>query len=187
LGPVLDDSIFRTLVQDKPQLSQTFYRRLSDFAELPEPPIRTAGRHETGEVISVPEGGRFLTAARVLLGGDKAAPEHDFFSKINLGYREENPAVEGEVSARQLLSRPPLFEFPAYLDAAHKNSTAEVSFAVEPSGNVHDVEIMVSSGNLELDSLWMRYVRGWQFAPVPEPRNQTGSVKLRFEVSEKSG
>ena len=77
LGPVMDDAMFNTLVETRPELSESFYRRPSDLAVAAELPAQTAGRHVAGEVVSVPFGKKFLETLKSLVGGVKAAPDFD--------------------------------------------------------------------------------------------------------------
>ena len=77
LGPVIDDAMFKTLVDTKPELSQSFYRRPSDLAAAAELPAQSAGRHVAGEVVSVPFGKKFLETLKSLVGGIKTAPDFD--------------------------------------------------------------------------------------------------------------
>ena len=77
LGSVLDDSIFKTLVEAKPQLSETFYRRVSDFSETPalEPPPRIIERHPSGEAAAASFGRKFSASLRDAMDSSKALPE----------------------------------------------------------------------------------------------------------------
>ncbi len=75
LGPVLDDRIFRTLVDTRPQASQTFYRRLSDFSSPAEVEVKTLPRTSPGEIVSLPFGKKMSNSMRTLIGGDKLSPD----------------------------------------------------------------------------------------------------------------
>ena len=90
IGPVLDDSIFRTLVDTRPQLSQTFYRNVSQLPASLEPQAPTIERRSPGEVVSVPFGRRFLDSVRALVGGDKSSPETDLSAHLGTGYPLED-------------------------------------------------------------------------------------------------
>lgn len=77
LGPVLDDTIFRTLVESRPQISKAFYRQLSDF-EPPEPSaseIPAIERYVQGNVVSVPFGKKFGATLKDFVDGDKPSPD----------------------------------------------------------------------------------------------------------------
>ena len=100
LGPVLDDAIFRTLAATKPQLSQTFYRRLTDFSPPVELKPQTIERRSPGDVVSVPFGRKFSSPVRDLMSGDKASPEYEFISRFNLP--DETPDEE-EKKRRHLI------------------------------------------------------------------------------------
>ena len=56
LGPVLDDKIFRTLVENKPELSKTLSRRLSDLISPVNIQTKTSERYSPGPVVSLPLG-----------------------------------------------------------------------------------------------------------------------------------
>ncbi len=158
LGPVLDDSIFRTLVETRPQLSEAFYRRSSDFSAALEPPVRTIERHAPGDVVSVPFGKRFLDPMKVL-AGDKAMPDHDFAAKIEIPYAEGALAIEGEAASRRVLTRP---AEPLPVTAR----AVEVRFAVDAGGAVLSASIALSSGDPQADERFLGHVRGWQFEPL---------------------
>ncbi len=83
LGPVLDDAIFKTLVETKPQFSETFYRHLSDFSQSIEPPIRTIKHHAPGEVVSLPLGKKIGNALRHWLGGEKFTPAYELTKHLD--------------------------------------------------------------------------------------------------------
>lgn len=185
LGPVLDDTLFRVLVQNKPQLSQTFYRHLSDYPALEDLKVRTIERHSPGDVVSLPFGQRFMSSLKGMVGGDKAEPAYEFISRLTSGYSEEVAGLEGEVKNRQVLSRPASPAFPAGLDPSLRDAETEIRFSVEPSGAVSGAAVVVSSGSPEMDLVWLRYLRKWQFSPLDSRRaapDQTGRVRFRFSV-----
>jgi len=189
LGPVLDDAIFRTLTQNKPQLSETFYRRISDFSSPLDLQVKTMERFSSGEVVGLPASKKFLSSLRGLVGGAKTSPDYApvTHEAPALGVSYETSEIEGEASHRQLLSRPEEPLFPLGLDPALKDSEAELQFAVDPSGVVTHAEILLSSGNPDLDLIWVRYVRHWQFSILSETNKlagaQTGKIRLRFSRS----
>ena len=78
LGPVMNDTIFKTLVETRPELSQSFYRRASDFSAVTEPPAQTTERHAAGDVVSVPFGKKFVDSLREIVGGIKSAPDFEW-------------------------------------------------------------------------------------------------------------
>ncbi len=179
LGAVLDDDIFRTLVETKPQLSEAFYRDVTDFTRPLEPPPKKIERMEPGTAVSVPLGKRFLESVKVLVDGDKASPDYEFVSRINLGFEEGIQGLEGEVRDRPVLSRP---EEPQMLSLAESLKGAEVviKFTVDASGGVKSAEIARSSGNESVDALWLRYVRHWRFQPAAGSADQLGTLRFRL-------
>lgn len=183
LGPVLDDSILRTLAQTKPQISETFYRRLSDFTAPMDLEVTTVERHSPGDVVSVPFGKRVTSLLRTLVGGEKSAPHYEFSSRIKLGYSEENYVVEGEIKARSVVSKPKEPILPPDFDAAAKPAEIEVQFVVDPAGIVAKADVTLSSGRPEVDALWAQYLKGWQFSPLEIGKplvDQSGKVRFRL-------
>ena len=77
LGPVLDDAIFKTLVESRPEISKAFYRPPANFSSATEVPAETVERYAPGEVVSVPFGKKFFTSLKDAVNGDKAVPEDD--------------------------------------------------------------------------------------------------------------
>ena len=100
LGPVLDDKMFRTLVETKPEYSQTFYRRLSDFSSPVEIQTQTVERYSRGSVVSLPFGKRTRNTVQSLIGGTKASPEREFISRIKIGFTDEPAGIEDKPKNR---------------------------------------------------------------------------------------
>ena len=138
LGPVLDDSIFRTLVETRPQISETLYRRLSDYTSTVDLEVQTMERHTPGDVVSVPFGKKFLNSVRDLVGGEKSAPAHEFISRIKINYGEDNQTIEGEAKSRRVLNKPDEPVFPEGFDPALRNGQTELQFTVNESGVVQN-------------------------------------------------
>ena len=82
IGAVLDDTIFKTLVENRPQLSQAFYRPLSDFSSKLEPEVKTIERFSPGDVVSVPFRKKFADSLRELIGGPKSSPEYEITPQL---------------------------------------------------------------------------------------------------------
>lgn len=182
LGPVLDDTIFRTLAENKPEYSETFYRRLSDYSAHTELEPAVLTKYSAGEVVSVSLGKRAWESIKNLIGGDKSFP--DFLAPaMRLGESAEESRVEGEVKDREVLSRPPLPLFPFGIDAAYKFAEAEFDFTVEAEGAVGSVQLVRSSGNPEVDGALTHYLKGWQFSPVGLNGSQAGPQKGRVRLS----
>lgn len=179
LGPVLNDTIFKTLIETRPELSQTFYRGPAALSpEALEPKVQTIERYSPGDIVSVPFGKKILNSMRMLVGGDKASPEDDFALRLNLGYPEEVSGMEGEAKDRQVLSRPEEPDVPA-----GAGSEIEIAFTIDPSGAVKSTEITSSSGSSAADALWLRYFRHWQFSPLsgrPHAEDQSGRIRFKL-------
>ncbi len=182
LGPVLDDSIFRTLVETRPELSETFYRRLSDFSKQVDLEVKTMERLSPGEVVGLPLGRRMMSSIRSLVGGAKSSPDTEFASRLATGYSQEIEALEGEVRGRAVIDRPEAPHLPAGFEASLGGAGVVLDFIVERDGSVSDVHTAVSSGNRHMDFLWESYLKNWRFepqeAPLPGVR-QKGRIRFR--------
>lgn len=174
LGPVLDDTIFRTLVEARPRYSEAFYRHLSDLSRTIEPEVRTIERRQPGDVVSFTMGQRLFDSLRQAVGGSKF--ERETVPAVS------GPEVTGEAAARTLLYRPPEPESSHPLPALMRQPT-EITFDVSPSGAVVQAEIVSSSGDAESDLLYLAYLKQWRFNPIGAASAQRGRV--RFEHSER--
>ena len=174
LGPVLDDAIFRTLVETRPEVSQAFYRELSDFESATELPAQKAERHETGDVTSLPMGEKFESTLRRLVGGDKISPEYSE-GTANLFSGGSYFTLTGDITPNDILSRP---KQPSMIAL----SPVEIEFEVDSAGNVASTEVTLSSGDTALDTRWEDHLRQWLFSPAPvlgEAGRLRGKVTFR--------
>jgi len=75
------------------------------------------------------------------------------------------------------------------LDARLQKAEIEIHFVVDPAGTVSGAEVKRSCGNANIDTLWLRYLRRWQFAPLegPRPADQQGIIRFRADGSEGIG
>ncbi|GEM_PF-913465 len=179
LGAVLDDSILRTLIETRPELSQAYYRPLAELPLPALPPAKTSERRSPGDVVSVPLGKRFFDSVKMLVGGDKATPE--FASRLSLGYGEATPEIEGELKGRPIVSMP---DEPQIFTEISPGSLVEVQFSVSAEGAVISAEVITSSGNPAIDFQWLRHVRAWEFVPLGLNRpaiDQHGRVRFRLD------
>ncbi len=190
LGPVIDDTLMRTLIEAKTEPSEAFYRQLSDFtASATDLEVKTIERHSPGDVVSVPLGNKFLTSLRGLVGGKKSSPTYEFTSKIKTGYYEESFELEGAIKERQIVGRPVEPELPFGYTSAHRQAEIVLACTVEASGEVTGIDVEVSSGDAEIDMLWQQYLKGWQFAALPIARpalDQRGKVRFRLNAQERA-
>ena len=176
LGPVLDDTIFKTLIENRPQITETFYRHMSDFAPAPpEPEHPTLERTAPGGVVSVPFGKKFVTSLKEFMDGDKPFADFDLGPSASAtGFSE---TLEGEIRKRALLGHPARPELPAEIQASPRDVEAVVGIVVAPSGDVMQAQIIASSGSASLDAVWLEYVRDFRFEPARSA--QTGKIRLK--------
>ncbi len=179
IGPVLDDTIFETLVASRPEYSKAFYRELSDFDAATELPVPAAERHESGDVTSLPVGGSVVDGLRRLMSGQKPTPDQ-FLRGADFA-PSDYFQLSGDASSEQILSRP---------NSPNVNDVrpVELSFEIDKTGKVASIETVTSSGDLALDQRWEDHLRQWLFAPVPVLASE-GRVKGRvtFRRSKVSG
>ena len=76
LGSVLNDTIFRTLVETKPELSHVVTRKLSEYTALVDVRSKTIDRYSRGSVVSLPLGEKSENVVRGLIRGTKMVPDH---------------------------------------------------------------------------------------------------------------
>ena len=88
LGPVLSDAIFKTLVENRPEISKAFYRQPADFSSATEAPIKTVERYEPGDVVSVPQGKQFMALMKDRVGGSKTSPDAGLPTLVDDGLGE---------------------------------------------------------------------------------------------------
>ena len=177
LGPVLDDTIFKTLIENRPQITETFYRHMSDFAPAPpEPENPTLERATPGGVVSVPFGKKFITSLKEFVDGDKPFADFDLgpSSDASTGFSE---TLEGDIRKRSLLSRPVRPELPIEIQAISRDVEAVIGITVAPSGDIVQIGLIASSGNASLDKLWLEYVRGFRFDTARA--QQAGKIRLK--------
>lgn len=178
LGPVLDDTIFRTLVEARPRYSEAFYRHLSDLSRTVEPEVRTIERRQPGDVVSFTMGQRLFDSLRQVVGGSK------FERETIAGSGGSGPEITGEVADRTLLYRPTEPESHGHALALMRQPI-EIAFDVSPAGAVVQAEIASSSGDTESDLLYLAYLKQWRFNPVGAASVQRG--RARFELSAGQG
>lgn len=95
LGPVLDDTILRTLVDTKIEASPIFYRRLADFGAATELAAQTLVRHSPGDVVSIPLGRRISGSLRDAIGGEKTPLEEEFAVDLS-ALSQQKFEIEGD-------------------------------------------------------------------------------------------
>lgn len=181
LGPVLDDSFFKTLLQTRPQFSETIYRQPADFSAALESKVQKLERQEAGAVVSMPFGKNFIDAMKGAVGGEKTVPEEifPFFHSMTA-----NDGIEGDAAARQVLSRP--VEPKKRPASSLKHPRIEVEFSVLPDGGVAQASVLVSSGNARADLEWIEYLKQWRFEPLPGKTGAEARGKIVFDASEES-
>lgn len=123
--------------------------------------------------------------------GQKQIPERPF-DKITVSYKTYPSEVGGPARFREVVYKP---EFPSDLrwdesfgvdfDRLGSTFSIELKFWISPDGKVESVERVSSSGHPAVDIIGIRYLKGWQFAPLKpggQKEGQWGTVKLNFSL-----
>jgi TonB family protein len=115
---------------------------------------------------------------------------------IQVSYKAYPSQIKGPVRFREVVYKPDL---PSYLrwdeelgvdlDRLGDSFEMELKFRVSAEGKVESVERISSSGHPTIDLVGIRYLKGWQFAPLTaggSREEQWGTVTLNFSLR-KSG
>lgn len=182
LGPVLDDTIFKTIVDTGPRLTQTYYHQLSDFSPAVEIQAKTADRHLPGDVVSVPFRQKFFRSIKEMVGGFKVVPDFDVAPRIGLRVPDKAPKFFDDLEDRRLLNFSGLPPYPSGVSPAFKNSEIGIRLSVDSAGLVRGTEVLRSTGSPELDEFWSGYVKTLRFSERPSAggKPESGSTTLRF-------
>ncbi len=124
--------------------------------------------------------------------GKKGIPQAPF-DKVSVSYKAYPSEIIGPIRFREIIYKPDL---PTYLrwdeelgvdlDRLGNSFAMEFKFLVSLDGKVKSVERISSSGHPTIDLVGMRYIKGWQFAPLGAARSkeeQWGTVKLNFSLT----
>lgn len=168
LGPVLEDSIFRSIVENRIETTPAYYRPRLSGSPATELPVESAERRLPGDVVSVPFGSKAQNALEGLVSGRKAVPDFDVADVFaGLGGTTRSAArFSGPAEERQVLFSPPKPVLPPGIDPSAEHAVTRIRFDVDGSGSVVSAEIAASSGYPEADLLWLEYLRRFQFAPL---------------------
>ena len=178
LGPVLNDSIFKTLVESRPEISKAFYRQPADFSSATEAPMETVPRYDPGDVVSVPEGKKFMGALKDRVGGDKASPDAGLPTLVS-DDTGDYFELSGAPETLQILSRPPV---PS--DLLLSAQPTEIEFSIDAHGRMSDSEVVVSGGDPASDLAWEDHLRQWIFAEesvIGSPASER--LRVKFHAS----
>lgn len=128
--------------------------------------------------------------------GEKQIPEKPF-DMIVVNYKTYPSEIEGPARFREIVYRP---ELPPYLrwdeslgvdpEILGDSFDIELKFWVSAEGKVESVERVSSSGHPTVDIVGIRYLKGWQFAPLKsgaKSEGQWGTVKLKLKLEKAGG
>ena len=158
LGPVLSDAIFKTLVESRPEISKAFYRQPADFSSATEAPVETVPRYAPGDVVSVPQGKKFMGSMKASVSGTKSSPDAGLPMLVS-DDAGDYFEISGAPESLQILSRPS-----APADLLLNAQPMEIEFSIDAHGRVSDPEVIVSGGDPSSDLAWEDHLRQWIFA-----------------------
>jgi len=212
IGSILEDSPILSVKASVGAASDAEIRRLQDLAPLSRDPalffekdLVIEGRRLSGneKLASISDfdilkemDAKYSADTAV---GAKQIPEKPF-DKVMVSYKTYPSETAGPARFREVIYKP---ELPAYLrwdeglgvdlDRLGNIFSIELKFWVSPEGKVESIERLSSSGHPTVDLVGMRYLKGWQFAPLkaggpkedhgPAKAGQWGIVKLNFSLS----
>ena len=212
IGSILEDSPILSVKASVGAASDAEIRRLQDLAPLSRDPalffekdLVIEGRRLSGneKLASISDfdilkemDAKYSADTAV---GAKQIPEKPF-DKVMVSYKTYPSETAGPTRFREVIYKP---ELPAYLrwdeglgvdlDRLGNIFSIELKFWVSPEGKVESIERLSSSGHPTVDLVGMRYLKGWQFAPLkaggpkedhgPAKAGQWGIVKLNFSLS----
>jgi TonB family protein len=114
-----------------------------------------------------------------LLGGRAPRPIASAFSPPSLFRQRSELRLEGDLATRQLLSKPPLPDWP-YLE---NFTNTIVGLRVDRDGMVTSTRLLVSSRSRETDQFALAAARSAQFAPLP-PSTDSPDKAMRSMTGE---
>ncbi len=138
---------------------------------------------------------KFKLSARDELTATKGIPSRPF-DKIKVSYKAYPSQIKGPLRFREVVYKPDL---PSYLrwdeelgvdfDRLGDSFDMELKFWVSAEGKVELVERVSSSGHPTVDLVGIRYLKGWQFAPIAVGESkgeEWGIIKLKFSLKKTS-
>jgi len=187
-----------SILADKPMVSYTAgekgtnIRKLAASAVPAEEGYR-AGANDRISPSSEVDPAREMSsrAPSASITGERAMPGQPF-DKVMVRYKTSPSEIEGPARFREVIYKP---ELPSFLrwdeslgvDLQGLGDSFEVGlrFSVSPEGKVESVERISSSGHPTVDIVAMRYLKGWQFAPLKagaDGGRQRGTIKLNLKL-----
>ena len=184
LGAVLDDAIFKTLIESRTEFSKTYYRQPEEFAKETAVPQETSERYVAGDVVSMTANKAFVSSLKQRISGDKTVTEAAAVG-IPVASLEDMFEISGDVTRDQLLTIPTQAPLEAQKDGLVK---PEFQIFVDTSGKVSNVRVLKSSGDSEADHAWETSLYDWIFRPSTLRAGSGGvlTAKVVFNLSKEN-
>ena len=85
-------------------------------------------------------------------------------------------SAEGTALNRSLIYKPP----PPKLTSSISQPSLKAKIWISPSGNVEKVELINITGDIEIDTAVIKYLKKWKFSPISINQTQWAIVTVRF-------
>ncbi len=96
---------------------------------------------------------------------------------------KEKYAVEGSLSARKIIIRPPSPEYPQWAAEGGLEASMKLRITVSPQGVVESVESVQSTGHPRMNLVASRYIKQWRFeSRVLDTESETGVISVKFRL-----
>jgi len=168
LGSILEKSMFNLSVVEKPVRPETMYKspaviRNEKWLDIdgPERQVGVSNLFDKLDSANSFSGKKYDSGKNPLsvVSGSRAI-------YYNIEEKTANKFIEGPVKSRDLIFKPETPYLPRNRYANDENYVIKFKFNISESGNVVQIEPVLSSGNAEVDILYSSYLRKWKFAPV---------------------
>jgi len=187
-----------SILEDKPMVPYAEGERVANIRKLAAAAVPAEGGYGAGANDRIspsskvdPAGEMSSRAPSASVTGERVMPGQPF-DKVMVRYKTSPSEIEGPARFREVIYKP---ELPTFLrwdeslgvDLQGLGDSFEIglSFSVSPEGKVESVERISSSGHPTVDIVAMRYLKGWQFAPLKagaDGGKQRGTIKLNLKL-----
>jgi TonB family protein len=173
LGPILEKTAFDLMAEEVTPGAETLYAKRASFGDnaylKPRGPKRKVLEEFTPDVTRE----RFTFSLRSFIRGAKEIPLY-FAEAVGISEKRvagdeappEPASIEGPAGKREVIFKPAPPAVLRSLYGGDKEYIVRARFSVSPSGVVHDVEPIVSSGYPEIDLKAIRFLTKWRFSPL---------------------
>ena len=193
LGPILEKTAFEMMLEKKPLPKRVLYggimRLDSVFLSIDE---KKGAEFKFGDVAAAQKKTEVKMSSSDLFGDFKFIPPFRerglrgaSAPRMDQGERARDFAIEGALSEREVVIRPPSPPLvPKRIEAGQDSYTVGLKISVSSAGKVEDVVLSASSGYPDIDLAAINYIKGFYFSPVKGKDTLTwGKMSLNLKSS----